>query len=55
MGVNLKKIYIKIWFFHKVQKSQNKVGVAKEIVCGNDIVLHKFAKELNWDEKKDIA
>ena len=42
MGVNFKKKY-KTFFFQKVGKSQNKVAVAEEISCKNDIVF-----EQNW-------
>ena len=38
MGVNFKKKRQNL-FFQKVEKSQNKVGVAEEIGCKNDTVM----------------
>ena len=38
---------IKICSFQKVGKTQNKVKVAGEIGCKNDIVLSKIVEEMN--------
>ena len=49
-GVSFKR-NIKIWLFQKVGKSQNKVGVAKEIGCGNDKALNKFCRGKDMRQK----
>ena len=51
MGSILKR-NIKILFFQKVGKSQDKVGVAKEIGCGNDIILRKIGWEIKLRQNK---
>ena len=33
-----------IWLFQKFSKSRNKVGVVKEIGCGNDL----FFNQIGW-------
>ena len=45
MGVNFLRINIKICFFQKVEKSQNKVGVTEEIGCLQKCFEHDWPKE----------
>ena len=37
-------------YFKKMEKSQNKDGVAEEIGCGSDIVLSKIGWGNDWDK-----
>ena len=41
---SISKKNIKIWLFQKLQKSQNKIEVAEEIGCRNDIIFIKIGR-----------